>query len=457
MLLFSTTKKKGYIYRGIYTMNRRINSKRPPVGEGEGAPEAIRGRFHGNAKFTSWVFVLNGSALERLPLHFDQETMVGLAYQREVGPRGGVEHVQGYIQMKSAKRASAVAAQLGCPLHARGEAADCQISFRPAKGSMKENVAYCTGRAYCRTCHGCVDGHPEAPVCTCGEAVEKGRVEGSTVFQGRIQEADDWGAVELVAAAQSGKSLETLYLEHPHAMFRFGRQFMAASTVLQPRRRSKPFVVWVHGASGTGKSKLVHEIVDEDLIYMSWSSQWFDGYEPAKHLLFCLDELRGQDVAPQWVLRFFDRYAFKLAVKGSSVEMRSPVVVVTSSQDPVGFWREACEKSGRVEDEVQLMRRIDLTLKLPCGENDRTAVISRCRAKMTAGEVPRPNVWRPEQGPVVYPLFQQGGATGSGLDRQESESTLSMEPVVPVYEVADRQHSSPEFVSLIDRWVEDGV
>ena len=433
---------------------KRIRTKRAPEDISELEPATKKRddtKFHGNPKANSWVFVLTGAHVHRLPLHFDSSTMETLAYQKEVGPRSGLEHVQGYVQLRVAKRATLVASAMGCPFNSKGQTADGQVSFRPAHGTCAQNVAYCTAKEYCKECHGGVDGHPGSCVCTCGSAVLKGREEGSTVFHGVICEADTLGPREMVQRAIAGASLRQLYLTNPVSMFRYGRQYAAAAAVLTPQRSKIPLVLWFSGRSGSGKSSFISEICDRSLIFLAWSNQWFDGYDGADHKVFVLDDARGKDFQPNWLLRLLDRFPLKLAVKGSSTEMRAPVIIITSCQDPERFWAESCETAGRVEPFAQLDRRINESFVFPLTGAEQDRVKTRVRARL-AGDYQNlePAVirgWLPEDGMPRYPMFGTGGSSSSG------GTTLQMGP--PDYE-EDRQRSggsdSPVFLPIASRF-----
>lgn len=400
-----------------------------------GPHQGSRDAFHGNSKYDAWVFVLNGEmSLSRLPLHFDARSMHLLCYQQEIGGVAGRLHVQGYVKTKMPVRACTVAAQMGAPWNRRGETAEGQVSFRPARGTMRQNAAYCTSLSYCRVCHGGIDGMLGSSVCTCGDATLKGRVPQTTVFEGEFVEDDKLTPADIVKKIQEGIGMSEMFLKHPVEMFRYGRQFQMAATCIAPKRREKPLVIWLNGAAGSGKSKFTHEIVDERHIYMTWSAQWFDGYDPAIHLLFVMDDMRGADVSPTWLLRLLDRYQFKVAVKGASIEFRSPVIIITSAQTPQNFWREACEKYARSEEYEQLGRRLDHVLQVPFGRNEKEMAIGRCRARMQWSyndTSDRPIGWLPGHVEIPYPLFQVGGSSGSAG---------------PVYESApDAQARSPVF------------
>lgn len=423
--------------------------KRPAAALEDAAEEA---RWHGACKFKSWVFVLQGEALNRLPLTFDADKHVCLSYQREIGNIANKEHCQGYVQSKVAATARVVASQLGCPLYRKGSMNEGQISFRPARGSCAQNVAYTTGLQYCRTCSAGVEVVAGAPVCVCGGAVDKGRVAGSTCFHGRITEEEKWDAADMVQAARRGVGLKKMLRDHPALMFRFGRQYQLAQSVLAPKRCEKPLVVYLYGESGTGKSKFVSDLCDDSLVFQSWSTQWFDGYDPDEHVVFTLDEVRGNDVTSAFLLRLLDRYPFRLPVKGGSVEMRAPVIVMTSSQSPEELWNELCHKSNRNEDIAQFKRRIDETVKLPWVGRQRAAVMGRCRARLQhagADDGERPRGWTPGAEPVMHPIFQSPSTT--------SGTTLEM---APDYSVPAGSDSPPlpefPFESVSSRWRMDG-
>lgn len=144
-------------------------------------------------------------------------------------------------------------------------------------------------------------------------------------------------------------------------------------------RDNPPHVCWVSGPAGCGKSRFGATLFKRELTFFSWSSTWFDGLSQT-HVCVVLDDLRADKlVPPSFFLRMLDRYPVRLAVKGSSIELRAAVIVVTSCKTPAQFWADCCTLHGVTEDLEQLQRRINTVLQMPCSQHEQAQAAYKCR------------------------------------------------------------------------------
>lgn len=126
-----------------------------------------------------------------------------------------------------------------------------------------------------------------------------------------------------------------------------------------PRRVDQPpYVVYLHGPSGRGKTKFAWDLgtaltgahfPDGTGVYFKPSNKWFDFYSAQP--LCVLDDLRSENYNFDWLLRFLDRYPMVVECKGSSVQFSSPLIIVTSIKSP----HELCPQD---EPFAQLSRRL---------------------------------------------------------------------------------------------------
>ena len=368
--------------------------------------------------------MLQGDAVARLPLDLTDADLRTVAYQQEHGESAGKLHVQGFVAYRVKVTARVAATKLGIEWNRRSEVSKSQVSFRPAKGSIQQNIAYCSSEYYCRNCKGSSGSPIELPLCECGQAKAKGRVPGTTVVHGDATDIKTLTAEALVDAARCGASTSMLLVEYPREMVKWSRQWQFLMSHVGPQRQEKPLVVWLWGPSGAGKSRFVAECVDVEHVFMTWSAQWYDGYDPSIHHVFCFDDFRGGDYAPAWLLRVLDRYPLKLPIKGGSVEFRAPVVVVTSPSDVESSWQEVCQRAQRQESIDQLRRRIDYERYVPMGEaeNDSIRMAIRSRIKSHVGAVrERVHGWRPSDA-IIPSMFSRSAS-----------STETANPELPVH------------------------
>ena len=128
--------------------------------------------------------------------------------------------------------------------------------------------------------------------------------------------------------------------------------------------RAPPRVKWYWGPTGTGKTRAaIAEAGAEPYWLSSGTLQWWDGYDGERYVI--LDDFRPEPaVSFARVLRYLDRYAVRVPVKGGTRELRATVMVVTSNLDP------ALAYDGRLlpgESVAPLLRRLHVVRHFPVG------------------------------------------------------------------------------------------
>lgn len=118
----------------------------------------------------------------------------------------------------------------------------------------------------------------------------------------------------------------------------------------EPPRNFKPHVTWIYGPSGTGKSKLAHEMAPEDCYYTMDTGKWFEGYDGHENII--IDDIRKDFMKYSFFLKFLDRYAYRFENKGGSRQFKAKRIIITSIYHPEQLWNTR-------EDLYQLTRRID--------------------------------------------------------------------------------------------------
>lgn len=110
--------------------------------------------------------------------------------------------------------------------------------------------------------------------------------------------------------------------------------------------------MWIHGKSGTGKTRYVYEKEAHADIWESGTDlKWWQGYEHQDVTLF--DDFRGDQCKFHWLLRLIDRYPVTVEVKGGSRQLIAQRMYITSAYPPGEIYQKSAE------DQYQLRRRID--------------------------------------------------------------------------------------------------
>jgi len=149
---------------------------------------------------------------------------------------------------------------------------------------------------------------------------------------------------ELVGMVKCGASMESILSKFPAMYFRYSRSIKEALAMYPTPRFppgsavSAPRIRWLFGPTGVGKSHRAHEEARslfklEDVYEYEGptnGSHWFDGYTEQKAIIW--DDVPQH--FSQWLLKFLDKYDFRLQVKGGTVWLKATDIWLTSSFNP---------------------------------------------------------------------------------------------------------------------------
>lgn len=285
-----------------------------------------------NARSRAWCFTINNYG-PNVPesLNNLQNNLQGsyLIYGYETAPTTGTPHLQGYIHLKNAKSFDRVRALLS------GSTGVVGIHIERAVADAVANITYCSKG---------------------GNFVELGE----RPQQGKRSDLD-----AVVRDINDGHSLATVAESHPVEFIKFHAGISKLIGLSQKNRDSneQPIVVWLWGASGTGKTRFVNQW--SDVYWKDPTTKWWDGYE--NQSIVCLDDFRPHINLPfTYLLRLLDRYPLKLEVKGGYVNIQNPVIIITAPDPPDLMYAD----HHRDENLRQLERRIMFTIAMPSTEDE---------------------------------------------------------------------------------------
>lgn len=234
---------------------------------------------------------------------------------------GSHYHLQGFVQFYDQQRFGKVK-----KMHATAHWEACN-------GTADENKAYCTKE--------------DTRVCGPWEF-------GTMVSQGaRVDTADLFRSV-LRGTKRSRDVME----EDPQMWARNYRAITAMELSRIPSRTEKPRVVWRWGSAGVGKTRAVYDEHGFDNVYTKDPGPWWEGYYGQPVVLLDDFSKPADDFGFRDFLRVIDRYPYRGAVKGSSVEVNSPIMYITCEFPPNVLWRG--------NELAQVVRRID---EIVCVQN----------------------------------------------------------------------------------------
>lgn len=270
---------------------------------------------------------------------------------RERGANG-TPHLQGYVYFANPKGFERVVELLGNP----------RAHVEKARGSPIQNREYCSKDGNFREL---------------GELPRQGRRKDLEIIQ------------QDICAGASEKQIADSYFS---TWIVYRRSFKEYRKLIQSQpRREKSVVVWIHGPTGSGKTRGVYSEMYKFMEFLVsprsdpefteyrnevlavagghesstrslWTSvdaccKWFDGYDQHREVI--MDDFRGEsDLA--LLLRLLDRYPMEVPVKGGFTNWNPYVIYITSNFTP----RE-CYSTKDIEHLRPLFRRIDLFVEKP--------------------------------------------------------------------------------------------
>jgi len=211
----------------------------------------------------------------------DPEKVQYVVFQNEMCPDTHREHVQGYVELKSPSRFTAIKKMFG----------DDAMHLAPSRGDEKSNTAYCTKDA-----HGLSE---EDHFCV---------IYGEPGTQGA--RSDIRGYVQSIIAHKRDRELVE---EHPVEFVKYPRVRHEVRAAYAERRTSAPEVVIIWGPTGTGKSHAAFELAGEDaFVKAPGDLRWWDGYTTGQNIV--IDEFRDSWGPLGVLLRLLDKYPLVLEV-----------------------------------------------------------------------------------------------------------------------------------------------
>ncbi len=250
-------------------------------------------------------------------------------YQLEECPETKKKHIQFYGELNKQKSGRQLKKFFN----------DNTIHIEVRKGTQEQAIGYCSK----------LDTRIGEPV-----------TFGTPRVQGRRSDI-----TQVRADAKAGRRLVDIIddLETPN--FQTIRCAQILKSIYSRARTEKPYVMWIYGGTGLGKTRFVYDKWNIDDIYIKNMTKWWDGYE--QHEVVLVDDYRRDFCKFHELLTLTDRYPCQREIKGGTVQINSKFIIFTSPRKPQDMW-----ENRTTEDLKQLMRRVDRVVRIEdlLSEND---------------------------------------------------------------------------------------
>ena len=300
-------------------------------------------------------------------------------FQYERGEAGTL-HIQGFAQCKTRKSFAWWKELIGLRAH-----------LEKARGSPQQNRVYCT--------------KPQDP------PFADGPFEHGLCPEKRGNQGDRTDIDGAIACCKRARSVGEIIDEFPTEFVKYRQSMLFIKNLTSVKRQFKTCIVWLYGATGTGKSRLAN-LLAPDAYWKDPSTKWWDGYDGQKEVI--VDDFRADFMKFAELLRFFDRYPFQREFKGGHCEFIGEVIYITSPRHPLQTWDTRTS-----EDLAQLGRRIEHINMFPIKEGfgngcfDKSGDGSKCEwctiegsRLCSEGRNPIPRLVLPALVPNFNPGFQ---------------------------------------------------
>lgn len=284
----------------------------------------------------NWAFTINNYTDNEISFCkelFDSERVLYIIGGFEVGKKG-TPHIQGYLQMKNAVQWKSII-KWNKIWH-----------IEPEISNFERNNMYCKGYEY-------KDNKYQLKDPKKGE--NKYFEYGAQKHQGLSRDLRC-----VYDKIKNGCSMKDIQEAFPNQYIKYSKGIKDLFYASQKDRTEKPYVEWIYGPTGVGKTKYASQLDIE--YYIKDGTSWWDGYN--HETVIIIDDFDGH-----WpfrdLLRLLDRYKYQGQIKGGYVKINSPKIIITCDRKPDDLY-----KNNKTDHELsQLLRRIDKITNLGTESN----------------------------------------------------------------------------------------
>lgn len=264
-------------------------------------------------KFRAFCFTLNNYTDLEYTAILETECRY-LCVGKEIAPTTGTPHLQGYVYFENPRSFKSVIKKFP------------RSHIVPAGGTPQQNQVYCK---------------KDGDYFEKGECPEQGAR--SDIQNVREMISEGQGMRQIVETATSYQSIKCAEL-----LLKYKEQ----------KRQWKTETIWVHGKSGSGKTRWAYDRYSFEDIHkqQAHQSKWFDGYDA--HPIVILDEV-DSSTSYDMLKELSDRHPCTVEIKGGRRSFLAKVLVITSLYHPEYLFML------RPENGMEMIRRIDKIIELP--------------------------------------------------------------------------------------------
>lgn len=239
-----------------------------------------------------WCFTQN-NPIENEEWPLTENMITYLIMGKEVGEKG-TPHIQGYVVMKDRMTLGNMKALIP------------RAHLEIMKGSPKQASDYCKKE---------------------GNFTEIGTLPRSPQSAGGLKKKENYEkALYNAKHGHIDRIPARLQINHYNSLKRIQQDHMKP-----PPDANNTTGIWISGPPGVGKSRLVRERYPAQDRYDKCLNKWWDGYQGQKYVLLDDVDISHNAWIGSLLKRWADRYSFPAEVKGTTIQIRPKLIIVTSN------------------------------------------------------------------------------------------------------------------------------
>lgn len=191
--------------------------------------------------------------------------------------------------------------------------------------------------------------HWEARLGTAEQAIlycqkEETRIAGPWQWGERAQQGKRSDLLQLASDLKEGASMETIAVEYPSAIIRYGRGVEKLADIYRKIRKAEEpapenievIVLW--GQSGSGKTECAKRSFPGAYSFMPQRGQttWWQDYQGEDTII--INEF-ANNFQFHYALRLLDEYGLKVETKGGHTTLYAKTIILTAMEPPTDWWK----------------------------------------------------------------------------------------------------------------------
>lgn len=319
-----------------------------------------------NFSFT-WNNYQNTANYAEIIENFAKAKCSCLFYGKEIAPKTGTPHLQGYMQTINKVRPSTIVNHFGKLVY-----------VEPAKKCRVANYRYCSkiGEVWCY----------DAAANFCGILTNEQKEKMSKKTPRKVTKENESKYKECIKLAKQGK-MEEILTYYPHIYLQYKDKLMAIRNDISKHDRMfldnefgtffHCFFLWLWGTTGTGKSyfctvflhvinafykslsQYTHKKYEPLTIYYKNKNKWWDRYNNEDIIIIEEASPETMKTSAHYYKQWIDEYPFNPEVKGATLNyIRPKFFIITSNYSLQQCFTDPTTNALRYEDYDPLNRRL---------------------------------------------------------------------------------------------------